>query len=230
MDITQSHEQLYISRDEALRELKKISMLWNIVTKDNVKEAVLELTKAIPKGSSFHYGSKDMIPYREQIDSVVKKLLLYDRTARKANVRFHTKLQALRQKVKGIISGNGEDTNHYKIDPENITLIEELENDYKRRQGNILLRTIKYIKSETFVTRIKHKANDIGLKRRLAISNRKVGKLFDGFLASFGSESELLERDFANRLQEIEKEIEQEKETQQNVEGTIKSSKYDWSK
>ena len=231
LDIMQSHEELYVSRDEALRELKKISMLWNIVNKDDVKEAVFELAKTIPKDCSFHYGSKDMIPYREQIDKVVNQLLLYDKTARKANVRFHTKLQALRQKVKGIISGNGEDANHYKINPENITLIEELENDYKRRQGNILLRTIKYIKSETYVTRIKHKANDIGLKRRLAISHRKVGKLFDGFLASFGSESELLERDFTNRLQEIEKEIEQEKEMQGNVEGTIKvNSKYGWSK
>ena len=34
--------------------------------------------------------------------------------------------------------------------------------------------------------RIKHKVNDKGLKRRLAISHRKVGKLFDGLLASFG--------------------------------------------
>ena len=37
--------------------------------------------------------------------------------------------------------------------------------------------------------------------------------MFDGLLASFGGESELLERDFTNRLQEIEKEIEQEKIT-----------------
>lgn len=62
MDIAESHPRLYISRDEALRELKKISALRDIITKDDVKEAVLELAKTIPKGNSFHYGSKDMIP------------------------------------------------------------------------------------------------------------------------------------------------------------------------
>ncbi|MBD5131211.1 MAG: hypothetical protein HDT28_01240 [Clostridiales bacterium] len=231
LDIMESHPKLYVSRDEALRELKKISALRDIITKDDMKEAVLELAKTIPKGSSFHYGSKDMIPYREQIDKVVNKLLMYDKTARKADLRFDTELQSLRRKVNGLITGDGEQTNHYKIDPKNITLIDDIENDYKRRQGNILLRTVKYIKSETFETRIKHKVNDKGLKRRLAISHRKVGKLFDGLLTSFGGESELLERDFTNRLQEIEKEIEQEREAQNNVVvQPTTNSKWNWGK
>lgn len=229
MDISESNPKLYISRDEALRELKKISALRDIITKGDFKEAVLELAKVIPKGCSFHYGSKDMMPYREQIDRVVNKLLMYDKTARKADLRFHTELQGLRRKVNSLITGNGDDTNHYKIDPKNITLIDDIENDYRRRQGNILLSTVKYIKSETFETRIRHKVNDKGLKRRLAISHRKVGKLFDGLLASFGGESELLERDFTNRLQEIEKEIEQEREEQGNVEANA-TSKWTWGK
>ena len=55
--------------------------------------------------------------------------------------------------------------------------------------------------------------------------------MFDGLLASFGGESELLERDFTNRLQEIEKEIEQEREVQQNVEEQPKTnSKWIWGK
>lgn len=231
LDIMQSHPKLYVSRDEALRELKKISALRDIYSKDDIKEAVLALAKAIPKGCSFHYGSKDMIPYREQIDRVVYKMLMYDKIAREADLRFDTELQSLRQKVNGLINGSGENSNHYKIDPKNITLIDEIENDYKRRQGNILLRTVKYIKSETFETRIKHKVNDKGLKRRLAISHRKVGKLFDGLIASFGGESELLERDFTNRLQEIEKEIEQEREEQNNVAEQPKTnSKWNWGK
>lgn len=229
MDISESHPRVYISRDEALRELKKISALRDIITKDDVKEAVLELAKVIPKGCSFHYGSKDMIPYREQIDRVVTKFLMYDKTARKADLRFDAELQTLRLKVNGIINGNDEDTNYYKINSKNITLIDDIENDYKRRQGNILLNTVKYIKSETFETKIRHKVNDKGLKRRLAISHRKVGKLFDGLLASFGGESELLERDFTNRLQEIEKEIEQEREEQGNVEANT-TSKWTWGK
>lgn len=231
MDISESHPKLYISRDEALRELKKISVLRDIITKDDVKEAVLELAKTIPKNCSFHYGSKDMIPYREQIDRVVNKLLMYDKTARKADLRFDTELQTLRLKVNDLINGNGENTNHYKIYPKNITLIDDIENDYKRRQGNILLNTVKYIKSEIFETKIRHKVNDKGLKRRLAISHRKVGTLFDGLLASFGGESELLERDFTNRLQEIEKEIEQKREAQANVEvNTNSTSKWTWGK
>lgn len=48
-------------------------------------------------------------------------------------------------------------------------------------------------------------------------------------LASFGGESELLERDFTNRLQEIEKEIEQEREEQGNVEANA-TSKWTWGK
>lgn len=230
--VTEKHERLYMSRDEALRELKKISALRDIITKDDVKEAVLELAKKIPKDCSFHYGKKDMAPYREQINRVVSKLLKYDRTARKADLRFYTALGTLQQKVNGVINGNGEDTNHYKIDPKHITLIEEIESDYKRRQGNLLLQTVKYIKSETFETRFKHKVNDKSLKRRLAISHRKVGKLFNGFLASFGGESELLERDFTNRLQEIEKEMQEEREAQEqaNAQPSSTNGKWSWGK
>ncbi len=229
--ITEPQEKLYMTRDEALRELKKISALRDIITKDEVKKAVLKLAKTIPKGASFHYGSKDMIPYREQIDKVVNKLLLYDKAARKADLRFDTELQSLRRKVNGIVAGSGEHTNHYKIDPKNITLIEEIENDYKRRQGNLVLGAVKRIKPEIFQTKIKHKVNDRALKRRLAISHRKVGKLFDRFLSSFGGDSELLERDFTNRLQEIEEEIEQEREAQGSIEENAKvNSKWTWGK
>lgn len=230
--VTEKHERLYMTRDEALRKLKEISALRDIITKDEVKKAVLELAKVIPKNSSFHYGSKDMIPYREQIDKVVNKLLLYDRTARKADLRFDTELEVLRRKVNGIINGNSEDVNHYKIDPKNITLIEEIKNDYKRRQGNLVLGAVKRIKPEIFQTKIKHKANDRTLKRRLAISHRKVGKLFDGFLSSFGGDSELLERDFTNRLKEIEEEMQEEREQQAQPENqsTQVHSKWDWGK
>ena len=41
------------------------------------------------------------------------------------------------------------------------------------------------------------------------MSRRKIKSLFGKFLLSFGSESELLERDFSHRLQDIEKEMEE---------------------
>ena len=58
------------------------------------------------------------------------------------------------------------------------------------------------------------------LKRKLAISHYKVGKLIGGFLSSFGEESEYLSRDYTNRLKEIEDEMEAEREQrieQENV-------------
>ncbi len=246
--IEEKSDRLYMTRDESLRALKKMSSWFEIISKDEVKKALLDLAKTIPKNVSFHYACKDMLLYRKQIDKVVNKLLMYDKTARKADLRFYEEFETLRRKVNDLCgvpnksrklllfhneqpSGN---VNHYKIDPKNITLIEEIENDYKRRQGNILLHTVKYIKSETFETKIKHKANDKTLKRRLAISRYKVGKLFNGLLSSFGGDSELLERDFTNRLREIENEIEQEKEEQAQQAlreaQDAKRSKYDWGK
>ena len=43
------------------------------------------------------------------------------------------------------------------------------------------------------------------------MSRRKIKLLFGKFLLSFGSESELLERDFSHRLQDIEKEMEEQR-------------------
>ena len=57
----------------------------------------------------------------------------------------------------------------------------------------------------------KTKPNDKNHKRRLAMSRRKIKSLFGKFLLSFGSESELLERDFSHRLQDIEKEMEEQR-------------------
>ena len=43
------------------------------------------------------------------------------------------------------------------------------------------------------------------------MSRRKIKSLVGKFLLSFGSESELLERDFSHRLQDIEKEMEEQR-------------------
>lgn len=178
-----------------------------------------------------------MQPYREQVDKVVNKLLLYDKKARKADLRYHCELAKLQSKINGICGlptpiRKMEHVNHYRIDPKNITLIEEIEQDYKRRQGNLVLGAVKRIKPEIFTTKIKHKVNDKTLKRRLAISHRKVGKLFDDFLASFGGDSELLERDFTNRLQEIEEEMQEEREQQEqaNIQSSSTGDKWNWGK
>ena len=209
--IDERTDKLYITRNEALRELKRMTYPKSIVSEDEVRKELIALAKAIPKDASFFYSKKDMLPYRKQIGEVVKKLLLYDKRAGKADLRFYEQFTNLRNKMKDLyepsVSGN-----HYSIDPENITLIQELEEDYRRRQGNIILRAVKNIKPEIYESKFRHKVNDNSLKRKLAISRYKVGKLIGRFLSSFGEESEYLSRDCTNRLKEIEDEMEQERE------------------
>ena len=122
--------------------------------------------------------------------------------------------------------------NHYAIEAQNITLIRELEEDYKRRQGNIVLRAVEYIKPEIYERKFRNKVNDNSLKRKLAISRYKVGKLIGSFLSSFGEESEYLSRDYTDRLKEIEDEMEAErKEREWQEERAAKAaSRYDYGK
>lgn len=212
--IDERTDKLYITRNEALRELKRITFPKSIVSEDEVRKELIALAKAIPKDASFFYSKKDMLPYREQIDKTVNKLLLYDKRARKADTALYERLAGIQRKIddlcEPIKSGN-----HYAIDPQNITLIQELEEDYKRRQGNIVLRAIKNIKPEIYERKFRHKVNDNRLKRKLAISRYKVGKLIGSFLSTFGEESEYLSRDYTDRLKEIEDEMEAERDRQE---------------
>ena len=215
--VSERTDKLYITRDEAIRELKRITFPKSIVSETEVRKELLALAQAIPRDASFFYSKKDMLPYREQIDGIVNKLLLYDKRARKADRKFYERLASLQNKIDELyeFSKSG---NHFPIEPQNITLIRELEEDYKRRQGNIVLRAVKNIKPEIYERKRRYKVNDNGLKRRLAASRHKVGKLIDGFFSSFGEESEYLSRDYTNRLKEIEDEMQEERERERSKE------------
>ena len=52
MDIMESHPKLYVSRDEALRELKKISALRDIITKDDIRIKKLCIMLAVATNKS----------------------------------------------------------------------------------------------------------------------------------------------------------------------------------
>ena len=81
-----------------------------------------------------------------------------------------------------------------------------------------MLRLAKFVKPEYYERKKgkKYKANDNKLKRSLIISKRNVGRRIDKFLMSFRRDmEELFERDFSNRLQNIEKEIESERARQE---------------
>ena len=233
--VSERYKKLYMTRDEALRELKKITFTTSIVQEDEVRKALIDLAKTIPKDASFAYGKKDMEPYRKQVDEVVRKLLLFDKRARKADLKFSDQLFEYEKQVKPIFAKDMfkkdmfknefvESFGNYRVSPDTVTLIDEIDVDYKRRQGNIVLRAVKNIKPEIYERKGRHKVNDNNLKRRLSISHRKVGKLIGNFLSSFGQDSEYLTRDFSDRLQEIEKQMQDERE---EAEAKAASSKYD---
>ena len=236
--VSERYKKLYMTRDEALRELKKITFTTSIVQEDEVRKALIDLAKAIPKDASFAYGKKDMEPYRKQVDEVVRKLLLFDKRARKADLKFADQLFEYEKQVKPIFAKDVfkkdafkkefvESFGNYRVSPDTVTLIDEIDADYKRRQGNIVLRAVKRIKPEIYERKGRYNVNDNSLKRRLSISHRKVGKLIGNFLSSFGQDSEYLTRDFSNRLQEIEQQMQAERE---EAEAKAAHPKYDWGK
>ena len=93
-------------------------------------------------------------------------------------------------------------------------MIDEIREDYKRRQGNYVLKAVVKIKPEIFERkpRRRYKVNDNALKRSIGISDKIVGKLFGELLAGFADECESAGGQGKNRLREIEEEIEQARE------------------
>ena len=221
---------LYKSRDEAIRDLKELLGAKAFVCKpEDVKKEILALARDLPKSGRVTYGSKDMEPFRARVDKIVQMLLLTDRRARMADRRFHRALAGREREIANICGKPYLFTNHNlrpealenllpkyhnKIDEKNIQVIEEIRADYKRRQGNLVLRLAKFIKPEYYENTRKRKANDNKLKRSLGISRRNTGRAIKKFLSSFGQECEYIERDFYHRLQEIEEEMEQERKKQ----------------
>lgn len=226
-------DKLHKARDDSLKKLRKMTCVKTAMySTDEIKQEILSLAKDLPKTGRLTYGSKDMEAYRPRVDRIVKMLLDHDKTARKADLRFYERLEEKRRVVENICGKeyalSGANTlpqtierelpkYHHKIDESHIKIIETIEADYKRRQGNLVLNLCKFIKPEYFERdpNKRYKANDNKLKRRLIISKRNVGRRFDKFFGSFGRESELIERDFSHRLQDIEKEIEREREEAQ---------------
>lgn len=225
--------RLYKSRDRAMQELRRMTGIRVAMSSgEEVGKDILALAKSLPEKGRLSYGSKDMEPYRERVDRIVQKLLNADGKARRADKRFWNALERRRRKIMEICGqpfaftegmkpseiAKAKDRYHYKINPENIKLIEEIEADYKRRQGNLVLNLAKFIKPEYYERKPKrkYKTNDDFLKRRLNIGRRNVERACKKFFLSFGQTSELMERDFTHRLHEIEEEIEREKKSESN--------------
>ena len=194
---------------------------------EDVKKEILALARDLPKEGRITYGSKDMEPYRARVDKIVQMLLATDKRARKANERFFRALAGREREIANICGQPFAYSNknvspekmesdlpkyHNVIDGKNIRIVEEIKADYKRRQGNLVLKLAKFIKPEYYENKRKRKAGDNGLKRSLGISRRNTGRAINKFLSSFGAECEFIERDYCRRLQEIEEEMKREKE------------------
>ena len=207
--LSDKKEILYKTRDEAIRNLRELLGAKALVCKpDDVKKEILALARDLPKEGRITYGSKDMEPFRDRVDKIVQMLLATDARARRANRRFYRALAGREREIKS------HSQIHSQIDEKNIQVFDEIRADYKRRQGNLVLKLAKFIKPEYYENTRKRKANDNKLKRSLGISRRNTGRAIKKFLSSFGQESEYIERDFYHRLQEIEEEMERERKKQ----------------
>lgn len=233
--LSDSKDKVYKSRDKAIAELKELLGVRAVMASDErIKKEIISLAKDLPKNGRLTYGSKDMESFRPRIDRIVQLLIGSDTKAMKANRRFYEAVADREREVKNICGKPMAYSNQSvkpqdmendlpkygnKIDESNIHVIEELKADYKRRQGNLVLKLCEYIKPEYFERKRKYKPNDTRLKRSLGMSRNKIDRACRKFFRLFGSESELLERDFTHRLQEIEEEIERERKKNQSSSG-----------
>ena len=242
-------DDLARKRKKVIEELTRTSNEYDVAhLNDILRRWLKELADELPKDKPLWYGSKDMKDYRPRIDLVAEWLIDLDDKTREADHAFRKELREKEQALKGIIG------NYYqrrltterlfmehvpnKVDEEgvkSIHTIERLEWDYRRRLGNIVLKKVREIQRQTYKRnpRRKYKTNDKNLKRRLAISHRKVRGIMDGL---FGSVAELFSPEttnYRNRLREIEEEMQAEYEKEnrpQEQPKTQSNSKWTWGK
>lgn len=96
--IDERTDKTYMTRNEALRELKRITFPKSIVSEYEVRKELIALAKTIPKDASFFYSKKDMLPYREHIDKTVNQLMLFDKRARKRKWRQNANIKKSRKR------------------------------------------------------------------------------------------------------------------------------------
>ena len=202
--VSERKDRLYKGRDAAIRELRAATNIRRTMTgNEEVKREIIALAKTLPNAGRLAYASKDMEPFRGWVDKIVRLLLDSNLKARKADRRFYEALEERKRQIAAIcgqpVIFSDKNTPmdrletlpqyHGKIDTGSIKIAEEIEADYKRRQGNHVLKLAKFIKPEFYERKKgrKYKANDNRMKKYLTISRRKVGRAMDKFLHTFGS-------------------------------------------
>ena len=231
---------------EAMREvLIKKDGYGDAVIRDELRDKILSLADKLPKDKPLYYASKDMAPYREEIDDIVDSLTLCDTKLFYADRAFKQELKEKQRKLGSIMSNyykerkeielrNVQNMNGYTEIGDglkNLHTIEALEWDYKRRLGNLVLYDIRRIQNATYKRnpRRKYKTNDKGLKRSLAISRRKINRIMDGLFSSVADMFSPETENYHNRLREIEEEMQEEDESRTRPQ-TKPTSKWNWTK
>lgn len=227
--VNKKKDTIYPTRDDALKELRIITTFKTLKTSPKeIKKEIISLSKDLPKTGRLSYGSKDMEVYQERVNKIVAMLLENDEKAKSAERAFWEELGKRKKLIQNIIEqtyGYSEEEKevnnklpkyHFHIDEKNIHIIEDIERDYRRRQGNIILQVVRKMQPEQINQNKKRKANDTNYKKSLHISEKKINSIFNQFISSFAEESEMLKRDYCNRLKEIEEEMKKEREGKEN--------------
>lgn len=235
-------------RDEATQALfehKDFCRAWD---RDYATKELLALAEKLPKDKPLWYASKDMAPYRADIDFAVQTIIDTDKKVCKAHDAFKAELDRKRIALQDIMGKyykdrlevekktmESEPPAYYEKHLANIHSIEKLEWDYKRRMGNIVLKKVRYIQDNSYRydKKRKHKTNDKYIKRNLAISDRiirrSINGLFESVVSLFMPETD----SHSNRLREIEEEIKQQHEQELQEEQQFvnnKQNRWTWGK
>ena len=234
-------------RDEATQALfgrKDFCKAWD---RDYATKALLSLADKLPRDKPLYYASKDMEPYRADIDFAVQAIIDTDEKVRKADDAFKSELKRKQIALQEIMSKyykqrlevekktmDSEPPAYYEKYLANIHTIEKLEWDYKRRMGNIILKKVRYIQDNTYRydKRRKHKTNDKYIKRNIAIFDRIVKRSLNALFNSIADLFSPEVNSHSNRLREIEEEIKQQRNQELQEEQQIVNNKtrWDWGK
>lgn len=225
---TSERQALYHTRVEGITTLRDMTYVKKAMSKEEIRKEIIALAKELPKEGRLSYGSKDMEPYRERVDRIVQMLLASDREAKEADDKFYNSLSNYKKKIGCIcsktllIASNENLSDRDKtVNEKALEIAEEIEKDYVRRQGNLVINLAKFVKPEYYESKGK-KANSNKVKHYRAVSNRKMRSLIGRFFQSFTESSRWLERDYSNRLQEIEQELKEEEKKQKQKEENSK--------
>lgn len=230
-------------RDEATQALFEHRDFCKAWERDYATKELLSLAEKLPRDKPLYYASKEMAPYRADIDFAVQTIIDTDEKVCKAHEAFKTELKRKKAVLQSIMSSyykswleiekqtmESEPPICYEKHLGNVHTIEKLEWDYKRRMGNIVLKKVRYIQDHTYRydKNRKHKTNDKYIKRNLAISDRIIKRSLHGL---FDSVAELFSPEVSthsNRLREIEEEIKQQQDQELQEEQQIVNNKTRW--